>query len=154
MKERERDAMLLRLLTTCSLSLLSILPRGSLWTHLEDLHLNSLESESNKCPRLLIRSVCVCAFTCESLYGPACPCVWWIYSSSPPGSEIVGWLGLGVGWYDSAGVEQGQTVQLHLWPFCSFTTWPLTVFRCYMTRIFEPWPFRNTIASHSLYTHR
>lgn len=71
---------------------------------------------------------------------------------APRGGEMVEWSGLGAWWCDSAGAEQGQSVQLHLWPFCSFTTWPLTVFRCYMTRISEPRPFRAASAADSVYT--
>ena len=80
--------------------------------------------------------------------------VWaWKSWPGPPGGGTVGWSGASrVRWCDSAGAGQGQSVQLHLWPFCSLTTWPLTVFRCYMTRISEPWLFRAARAADSVYT--
>lgn len=88
-----------------------------------------------------------------SLFVSACVCVGGNWPVLCP-KGLRWWTGwdLGVWWNDSTGAQQGQSAQLHLWPFCSFLTWPLTVFMCYMTRISEPWPFRVPRAADSLFT--
>lgn len=87
------------------------------------------------------------------MYGPVCVLVFAkLACPAPPEGDMVGWLELVVWWNDSTGAQQGQLVHLHLWPFCSFTTWPLTVFMCYMTRISEPRPFRAACAADSVFT--
>lgn len=85
-------------------------------------------------------SVCIAIYAHTCARTTMCVLVWdflQIQQSDPLEHEVAGWLGLCTWWCDSAGAEQAQSVLLHLWPFCSSTTWPLTVFRCYMTRISE-----------------
>ena len=100
----------------------------------------------------------LCAITCDSVWlsvhvwSGVSLCVHEKVGLAPQGVEWWDGWGLGAWWCDSAGAGQGHSVQLHLWPFCSLTTWPLTVFRCYMTRISELWPFRAARAADSVYT--
>lgn len=116
---------------------------GSMWTHSANLHFNFFESDQSACSHTLIHSTCVCGvyvFLCEARRTCVAPCVlvFVCVSQAPEGVRRWDWKGLSVWWCDSTGAEQGQAVQLHLWPFCFCTTWPLTVFRCYMTRRPEP----------------